>query len=170
VDTVPVALDDKQETFFLVCCSSLLSECIKLTFSQSETLKYLYLTFSDSSVLPLNGMYLVYLLHTQFHPMLDLFSLVEYVFNTEVSTIFLKFNSFNSKRVSTIECEGTSSSYLQAINQTCISIILLHHHHMVTYMLHTVFAMDFLAYLSLYHYFVPAIAHCFDKPNRTWSF
>jgi hypothetical protein len=88
VDTVPVALDDKQETFFLVCCSSLLSECIKLTFSQSETLKYLYLTFSDSSVLPLNGMYLVYLLHTQFHPMLDLFSLVEYVFNTEVSTIF----------------------------------------------------------------------------------
>ncbi|KAF8878262.1 glycoside hydrolase [Gymnopilus junonius] len=37
VDTVPVTLDDKQETFFL-----------------SETLKYLYLTFSDSSVLPLN--------------------------------------------------------------------------------------------------------------------
>ncbi|KAJ3965237.1 glycoside hydrolase family 47 protein [Lentinula raphanica] len=36
VDTVPVSLDDKQETFFL-----------------SETLKYLYLIFSESSVLPL---------------------------------------------------------------------------------------------------------------------
>ncbi|KAK7060811.1 mannosyl-oligosaccharide alpha-1,2-mannosidase [Paramarasmius palmivorus] len=36
VDTVPAKWDDKQETFFL-----------------SETLKYLYLTFSDSSVLPL---------------------------------------------------------------------------------------------------------------------
>ncbi|KAF5384592.1 hypothetical protein D9757_007472 [Collybiopsis confluens] len=38
VDTVPVTLDDKQETFFL-----------------SETLKYLYLIFCDSSVLPLHG-------------------------------------------------------------------------------------------------------------------
>ncbi|KAK0457421.1 glycoside hydrolase [Desarmillaria tabescens] len=38
VDTVPVSLEDKQETFFL-----------------SETLKYLYLTFSDDSVLPLKG-------------------------------------------------------------------------------------------------------------------
>jgi hypothetical protein len=94
VDTVPVTLDDKQETFFLVCCLSLSSEHIKLTFSQSETLKYLYLTFSDSSVLPLNGMYLVQLLHNQFHSMPDLFSLAEYVFNTEVSTISSQFFLF----------------------------------------------------------------------------
>ncbi|KAF8880626.1 glycoside hydrolase, partial [Infundibulicybe gibba] len=48
VDTVPVALDDKQETFFL-----------------SETLKYLYLTFSDSTVLPLNE----YVFNTEAHPL-----------------------------------------------------------------------------------------------------
>ncbi|KDR66379.1 hypothetical protein GALMADRAFT_259456 [Galerina marginata CBS 339.88] len=48
VDTVPVALDDKQETFFL-----------------SETLKYLYLTFSASNVLPLNE----YVFNTEAHPL-----------------------------------------------------------------------------------------------------
>ncbi|KAF7323479.1 alpha-1,2-Mannosidase [Mycena chlorophos] len=48
VDTVPVSLDDKQETFFL-----------------SETLKYLYLTFADESVLPLED----YVLNTEAHPL-----------------------------------------------------------------------------------------------------
>lgn len=92
VDTVPVALDDKQETFFLVCSLSLPSKRINLTFSQSETLKYLYLTFSDSTVLPLNGMYLVRLSHNQFHS--TFFSLAEYVFNTEVSIISSQFFLF----------------------------------------------------------------------------
>jgi hypothetical protein len=48
VDTVPVSLEDKQETFFL-----------------SETLKYLYLIFSDSSVIPLND----YVFNTEAHPL-----------------------------------------------------------------------------------------------------
>ncbi|KAF8904792.1 glycoside hydrolase [Gymnopilus junonius] len=48
VDTVPVSLDDKQETFFL-----------------SETLKYLYLTFSNSSLIPLNE----YVFNTEAHPL-----------------------------------------------------------------------------------------------------
>ncbi|KAF7340482.1 alpha-1,2-Mannosidase [Mycena venus] len=48
VDTVPVRYDDKQETFYL-----------------SETLKYLFLTFADESVLPLDG----YVLNTEAHPL-----------------------------------------------------------------------------------------------------
>ncbi|KAF9078021.1 glycoside hydrolase [Rhodocollybia butyracea] len=48
VDTVPVSLDDKQETFFL-----------------SETLKYLYLIFCDSSVLPLQDV----VFNTEAHPL-----------------------------------------------------------------------------------------------------
>ncbi|KAJ7259901.1 glycoside hydrolase family 47 protein [Mycena rebaudengoi] len=48
VDTVPVQHDDKQETFFL-----------------SETLKYLFLTFSDDSVVPLTA----YVLNTEAHPL-----------------------------------------------------------------------------------------------------
>ncbi|KAF7295445.1 alpha-1,2-Mannosidase [Mycena indigotica] len=48
VDTVPARLDDKQETFFL-----------------SETLKYLYLTFADESVLPLED----YVFNTEAHPL-----------------------------------------------------------------------------------------------------
>ncbi|KAF8920791.1 glycoside hydrolase [Mucidula mucida] len=48
VDTIPVSLDDKQETFFL-----------------SETLKYLYLTFSDENVLPLSE----YVFNTEAHPL-----------------------------------------------------------------------------------------------------
>ncbi|TFK39752.1 glycoside hydrolase family 47 protein [Crucibulum laeve] len=48
VDTVPVSHDDKQETFFL-----------------SETLKYLYLTFANSSVLPLDK----YVFNTEAHPL-----------------------------------------------------------------------------------------------------
>ncbi|KAG7443547.1 glycoside hydrolase [Guyanagaster necrorhizus] len=48
VDTVPVSRDDKQETFFL-----------------SETLKYLYMTFSDSSIIPLDK----YVFNTEGHPL-----------------------------------------------------------------------------------------------------
>ncbi|KAJ3801097.1 glycoside hydrolase [Lentinula aff. detonsa] len=48
VDTVPVSLDDKQETFFL-----------------SETLKYLYLIFCESSVLPLQDT----VFNTEAHPL-----------------------------------------------------------------------------------------------------
>ncbi|KAF7302777.1 alpha-1,2-Mannosidase [Mycena kentingensis (nom. inval.)] len=48
VDTVPARLDDKQETFFL-----------------SETLKYLYLTFADEKVLPLEN----YVFNTEAHPL-----------------------------------------------------------------------------------------------------
>ncbi|KAJ6559325.1 glycoside hydrolase [Mycena sp. CBHHK59/15] len=47
VDTVPVRHDDKQETF------------------SCETLKYLFLTFSDASVLPLDE----YVLNTEAHPL-----------------------------------------------------------------------------------------------------
>ncbi|KAJ7115276.1 glycoside hydrolase [Mycena epipterygia] len=48
VDTVPVRHDDKQETFYL-----------------SETLKYLFLTFADGGVLPLDE----YVLNTEAHPL-----------------------------------------------------------------------------------------------------
>ncbi|KAJ7791767.1 glycoside hydrolase family 47 protein [Mycena olivaceomarginata] len=48
VDTVPVRHDDKQETFYL-----------------SETLKYLFLTFADESVLLLDG----YVFNTEAHPL-----------------------------------------------------------------------------------------------------
>ncbi|KAJ6605364.1 glycoside hydrolase family 47 protein [Mycena vulgaris] len=48
VDTVPVRLEDKQETFYL-----------------SETLKYLFLTFADESVLPLDE----YVFNTEAHPL-----------------------------------------------------------------------------------------------------
>jgi len=49
-------LEDKQETFFLVCTqwSSLVYHSHT---SQSETLKYLYLTFTSSDVLSLDGTY-----------------------------------------------------------------------------------------------------------------
>ncbi|KAJ7615253.1 glycoside hydrolase family 47 protein [Mycena polygramma] len=48
VDTVPVRHEDKQETFYM-----------------SETLKYLFLTFADESVLPLEE----YVLNTEAHPL-----------------------------------------------------------------------------------------------------
>jgi len=48
VDTIPVRHDDKQETFYL-----------------SETLKYLFLTFADEALLPLDG----YVLNTEAHPL-----------------------------------------------------------------------------------------------------
>ncbi|KIY69234.1 glycoside hydrolase family 47 protein [Cylindrobasidium torrendii FP15055 ss-10] len=48
VNTLPVALEDKQETFFL-----------------SETLKYLYLTFADDDVVPLSK----YVFNTEAHPL-----------------------------------------------------------------------------------------------------
>ncbi|KAK0487864.1 glycoside hydrolase [Armillaria novae-zelandiae] len=48
VDTVPVSLEDKQETFFM-----------------SATLKYLYLTFTDDDVLPLKD----YVFNTEAHPL-----------------------------------------------------------------------------------------------------
>ncbi|KAF9441072.1 glycoside hydrolase family 47 protein [Macrolepiota fuliginosa MF-IS2] len=48
VDEIPTRKEDKMETFFL-----------------SETLKYLYLLFSDDRVLPLDG----YVLNTEAHPL-----------------------------------------------------------------------------------------------------
>jgi hypothetical protein len=58
VDTVPVRHDDKQETFYLVCLCYLFSVVWfsnVITGSQSETLKYLFLTFADGAVMPLDG-------------------------------------------------------------------------------------------------------------------
>lgn len=82
VDTVPVRHDDKQETFYLVR----LTLCVwigGLNFLQSETLKYLFLTFADGGVLPLDGMsyslFTFRLSYTDDHR--------EYVLNTEVNRI-----------------------------------------------------------------------------------
>ncbi|KAJ4470167.1 glycoside hydrolase family 47 protein [Lentinula aciculospora] len=61
VDTVPVSLDDKQETFFLVGSAPF----ILLIISSSETLKYLYLIFCDSFVLPLQDI----VFNTEAHPL-----------------------------------------------------------------------------------------------------
>lgn len=57
VDEVPVQHEDKMETFLMVSCAIHLSQVIigSNSVHQSETLKYLYLLFSDASVLPLNG-------------------------------------------------------------------------------------------------------------------
>lgn len=56
VDKVPVQHEDRMETFLMVD-TSLSRESVTLTgfLLQGETLKYLYLLFSDASVLPLSG-------------------------------------------------------------------------------------------------------------------
>ncbi|KAJ7276671.1 glycoside hydrolase family 47 protein [Mycena rebaudengoi] len=63
VDRLRVEHDDKQETFFL-----------------SETLKYLFLTFSDESVLPLND----YVFNTEAHPLP--------VFRPSIKPLFTKYS------------------------------------------------------------------------------
>jgi len=68
VDSVPVVHEDKQETFFLVHDKAFCLEVSLLIFiPQSETLKYLYLIFSDTSVLPLTGALVVLLLNHYSH-------------------------------------------------------------------------------------------------------
>lgn len=54
VDAVPTTSIDNMETFFLVRNQSFTLRR-PLTVEQSETLKYLYLLFSDPSTLPLKG-------------------------------------------------------------------------------------------------------------------
>jgi len=56
VDEVPARQEDKMETFLMVCClDANVVNVLPLTLRQSETLKYLYLLFSNSSVLPLDS-------------------------------------------------------------------------------------------------------------------
>jgi hypothetical protein len=56
VDQVPVEYEDKMETFMMVRDLFFWIDAhAKAPTWQSETLKYLYLLFSDASVLPLNG-------------------------------------------------------------------------------------------------------------------
>lgn len=61
--------------------------CLRFTYSsrQSETLKYLYLLFTDSSVLPLNGESTVQMMGC------SSYSTTEYVFNTEVRLLHAPF-------------------------------------------------------------------------------
>ena len=81
VDNVKSIKMDKMETFFLVCIALDLLANWKLNVGvwQSETLKYLYLLFSDADVLPLNSM-----LHCRHFLLKLICTLQEYVFNTEV--------------------------------------------------------------------------------------
>ncbi|KAG8825522.1 mannosyl-oligosaccharide alpha-1,2-mannosidase [Serendipita sp. 401] len=65
VNSTHTPREDKMETFFLVCRPA---KCASLQYAnptQSETLKYLYLLFSDSSVLPLDQ----YVFNTEAHPL-----------------------------------------------------------------------------------------------------
>jgi hypothetical protein len=56
VDENPARQEDKMETFFLVSHLHTKADLSPLMLSfQSETLKYLYLLFSSSDVLPLSG-------------------------------------------------------------------------------------------------------------------
>lgn len=57
VDEVPVKHEDKMETFFMVIFFNFLicSLALMIHFQQSETLKYLFLLFEDSDVLPLDS-------------------------------------------------------------------------------------------------------------------
>jgi len=77
VDQVPTQKEDKMETFFLVSCSTMKRIC-RLTEFQSETLKYLYLLFSDDNLIPLDREFVAAPLHyvlAQTH--------IGYVLNTE---------------------------------------------------------------------------------------
>ena len=57
VDDSPARQEDKMETFLMVCVpfSSRRSMVSEYQQKQSETLKYLYLLFSDKEVLPLDS-------------------------------------------------------------------------------------------------------------------
>src|SRR5882724_10904650 len=59
VDAVPVQQEDKMETFLMASGVHSFASCRMFdhwpTSTQSETLKYLFLLFSDGSVLPLDG-------------------------------------------------------------------------------------------------------------------
>lgn len=60
VDEVPVRHEDKMETFFLVSLPGFMNlpemdDVINDTRTQSETLKYLFLLFSDGDTIPLSG-------------------------------------------------------------------------------------------------------------------
>ena len=83
VDDVNTDKLDKMETFFLVRIPSSLSfphfQNKRLVDEQSETLKYLYLLFSDDSVLPLDRRFLAGL----WFLFVVLTGIPEYVFNTE---------------------------------------------------------------------------------------
>jgi endoplasmic reticulum Man9GlcNAc2 1,2-alpha-mannosidase len=61
VDGIPVEHEDKMETFLMVSTSVLGGKkkirTITNVYLQSETLKYLFLLFSDTSVLPLDRKY-----------------------------------------------------------------------------------------------------------------
>lgn len=54
VDKAPARLVNMQETFFLVSTGTQQILFIYLLVRQSETLKYLFLMFSNSSVVPLD--------------------------------------------------------------------------------------------------------------------
>lgn len=57
VDEVPVRLEDKMETFFLVGqFHAMLHNPVTHILPKSETLKYLFLLFSDADVYSLDGM------------------------------------------------------------------------------------------------------------------
>lgn len=55
VDELPARHEDKMETFMLVCRTPRPFRSLVLTFTQSETLKYLYLLFADGDLLPLDS-------------------------------------------------------------------------------------------------------------------
>ena len=124
VDTVPVSFDDKQETFFLVSLLPTLAAQVTHIL-QSETLKYLYLTFADASVLPL---------HSRPQPSKFFFTTngyppVENVFNTEVCilvfllTAALDFFDHCSRHIHYLFLNNQSS--LPSYNVLCLLTSIL---------------------------------------------
>lgn len=65
MDEVPVVRIDEMESFFLVDAPLLSMWTHRLMLLQSETLKYLYLLFSDDSVLPIEEI----VFNTEAHPL-----------------------------------------------------------------------------------------------------
>lgn len=56
VDELPVEHEDKMETFMMVCTYFCNKKTAPITHPiQSETLKYLFLLFSDKDIVPLSG-------------------------------------------------------------------------------------------------------------------
>lgn len=55
VNSIPVTHENKMETFLMVSDGFRTSKTSRLNWTQSETLKYLYLLFEDATVLPLDS-------------------------------------------------------------------------------------------------------------------
>lgn len=135
VDEVPVRHEDKMETFFLVSLLGFMNlpemeeddDDINDTHTQSETLKYLFLLFSDGDTIPLSSklkqdfFFVVWLCGPCLIGFLS-FILSEYVFNTEVrrGPIVL----CRSEKLTDVTYTGAPSSHIYAVDSNRVYLIV----------------------------------------------